>query len=107
MSDISDLQKMAQQIRQKYDELNAKDGHTKWDGVDYVAGFTGDVGDLVKLVMAKDGKRRGDDIDAKLKHELGDCQWSLFVIANHYGIDLEDAFRSTMDELHERLSHES
>ena len=103
MSDLIDLQKKAQEIRRKYDELNTKDGHAKWDGVDYVAGFVGDVGDLVKLVMAKDGKRRGNDIDAKLKHELGDCLWSLLVIANHYGINLEDAFSSTMSELNERL----
>ena len=104
MSNLVDLQKRAQEIRLKYDELNAKDGHTKWDGVDYAAGFVGDVGDLVKLVMAKDGKRHGDDIDAKLKHELEDCLWSLLVIANHYGIDLEDAFNTTMSELDERLA---
>ncbi len=104
MSDISDLQKRAQSIRQKYDELNANDGHKKWDGIDYAAGFVGDVGDLVKLTMAKEGKRRGDNVDVKLKHELGDCLWSLLVIANHYGIDLEDAFNGTMDELEEKLS---
>ena len=104
MSNMNDLQKRAQEIRQKYDELNAKDKHAKWDGVDYAAGFVGDVGDLMKLVMAKDGKRRGDDIDERLTHELGDCLWSLLVIANYYGIDLEDAFTKTMDELDERLT---
>lgn len=104
MGNLIGLQKRAQAIRQKYDELNAKNGHDKWDGVDYAAGFVGDVGDLIKLVMAKDGKRQGEDIDAKLRHELGDCLWSLLVIANHYDIDLEDAFKSTMDELNERLA---
>lgn len=104
MSSILELQQRAQEIRRKYDELNTKDGHTKWDGVDYAAGFVGDVGDLMKLVMAKDGKRRGDDIDAKLRHELGDCFWSLLVIANHYDIDLEAAFHGTMNELEERLA---
>ncbi len=34
MNNLSDLQKRADEIRQKYDELNAHDGHTKWDGVD-------------------------------------------------------------------------
>ena len=104
MSNISDLQQRAQEIRRKYDELNAKDGHKKWDGSDYVAGFVGDVGDLVKIIMAKEGKRRGDDVDAKLRHELGDCFWSLLVMANHYGVDLEEAFRATMDELDKRLA---
>lgn len=104
MSNLVELQQRAQQIRQKYDELNAVDGHSKWDGADYVAGFVGDVGDLVKLAMAKDGKRRGENVDAKLKHELGDCLWSLLIIANHYGVDLEEAFNGTMDELEERLA---
>lgn len=104
MSNLTELQQRAQLIRQKYDELNRKDGHSEWDGTDYAAGFVGDVGDLMKLVMAKDGKRRGEDIDAKLKHELGDCLWSLLVIANHYGVDLEDAFNGTMNELEERLA---
>lgn len=103
MSDLADLQEKAQEIRRKYDELNAKDGHSKWAGIDYTAGFVGDVGDLMKLVMAKDGKRHGEDVDAKLKHELGDCLWSLLVIANHYGVSLEDAFNTTMTELDERL----
>jgi len=104
MSDLNDLQKRAQEIREKYDQLNAQDGHTPWSGVDYAAGFVGDVGDLMKLVMAKDGKRRGEDVDAKLRHELGDCLWSLLVIANHYRVDLEKAFDGTMTELEERLS---
>ena len=104
MSDLKDLQTRALEIRQKYDELNIKDGHTSWGGVDYVAGLAGDVGALAKLVMAKDGKRRGENIDEKLKHELGDCLWSLLVIANHYDIDLDSAFAGTMDELDERLA---
>lgn len=104
MSNLIDLQKRAQEIRRKYDELNTRDGHKKWDGIDYAAGFVGDVGDLVKLIMAKDGKRRGEDSDVKLKHELGDCLWSLLVIAYHYDIDLEEAFNDTMSELDERLA---
>lgn len=104
MSDISDLQKMAQVIRKKYDEINKNDGHTKWDAIDYAAGFVGDVGDLMKLVMAKSGKRHADDVDDRLKHELADCLWCLLVIANHYDIDLEAAFKVTMQELEERLS---
>ncbi len=104
MADLHDLQKRAQEIRAKYDALNAKEGQVQWDGIDYAAGFAGDVGDLMKLVMAKEGKRRGSDIDAKLQHELGDCFWSLLVLADHYKIDLEQSFLKTMDELDERLA---
>lgn len=104
MTDLSELQKRAEEIRQKYDQLNVQDGHKKWDGQDYMAGFVGDVGDLMKLVMAKEGKRRGENIDVKLQHELGDCLWSLLVLAGHYNINLSDAFINTMNELEERLA---
>ncbi len=108
MSSIAELQERAQKIRKAYDQRNAADGHSKWGGLDYVAGFVGDVGDLMKLVMTKEGKRRGpEDIDAALRHELGDSLWSLLVIASHYDIDLAEAFSETMTELEERLKHES
>ena len=104
MANLSDLQQRAQAIREKYNQLNVADGHKQWHADDYVSGFVGDVGDLVKLVMAKEGKRRGPaDIDVAISHELGDCLWSLLVIANHYSIDLEQAFTKTMDELDKRF----
>lgn len=104
MSSTQDLLKRAQEIRAKYDELNVRDGHKKWDVSDYAAGFVGDVGDLIKLVMAKEGKRRGENVDAKLKHELSDCLWSLLSIAAQYDIDLEQSFHETMDELERKLA---
>lgn len=104
MSDILDLQKRARQIRQKYDQQNEAEGGKKWTGIDYVEGFIGDAGTLMKLTMAKEGKRRGSDVDIKMQHELGDCLWSLFMIADEYEIDLQEAFTGTMDELDERLS---
>lgn len=104
MSDIKDLTQKAMYIRQKYNELNQADGHKKWDGVDYLAGFMGDMGNLAKLVMAKEGRRRGEDVDQKLSHELGDCLWSLLVLANYFDVDIEKAFNGTMEELEERLA---
>jgi len=66
-------------------------------------GFIGDVGELMEFVMAKEGLRRKEDIDAKLAHELSDCLWSVFILASCYGIKLEEAFLRTMDELEQRI----
>jgi NTP pyrophosphatase (non-canonical NTP hydrolase) len=101
---ISELQKRAMEIRNKYSELNAKDGHNKWQGKDFMMGFVGDVGDLNKLVMAKENMRAIDDMDKKLEHELGDCLWSLLVLAENYDVDLEKAFLNTMNELDQRIA---
>lgn len=104
MSDLIQLQKRAEEIRAKYHEYNLKSGQSPWNSVDYVAGLAGDVGDLVKIVMALENKRGGDDLDQKLKHELGDILWVLFVLAERYNVNLEEAFLGTMNELDERLA---
>lgn len=94
----------AQEIRQKYNELNARDGHGKWGGKEYAMGFVTDVGELLEIIMAKEGLRRGENVDARLAHELADCLWSVLVIAGHYGVDLEKEFLRTMDSLEQRIT---
>lgn len=63
-----------------------------------------DVGELMELVMAKEGLRPGPaDLDARLAHELADCLWSVLVVAKLYGVDLEQAFLECMDAIEGRL----
>jgi len=104
MSDLKDLMEQAEAIRLKYQELNAKQGKTAWGVRDYAMGFMGDVGDLQKLIMAKENLRDIADVDAKLAHELADCLWSILVIAAYYGLDLEKEFRTTMTHISDRIS---
>lgn len=104
---FTDLQTAALAVRDHYSELQKADGHKQWNVQDRVAGFVGDVGDLSKLVMAKHGVRRGpQDIDTALEHELSDCLWSVVVIADELGIDLEQSFVKTMSELQVRIAKE-
>ena len=67
-------------------------------------GFVGDVGDLVKLVMAANGVRDIPKVEEKLTHELADCLWSVIVLAQAHEVDLEAAFLETMNELEMHLS---
>lgn len=106
MNNLDELQKRAYEIRRKYNELNQKDGHNTWGPKDYAMGFVGDVGDLQKIVMAKENMRRMDNVNSKLSHELADCLWSLLVISGHYNIDLQSEFLNTMDELEKRIAAE-
>ncbi len=70
-----------------------------WSNEELALGFVGDVGDLAKLVMAANGRRYIPDAEQKLAHELSDCLWSVIVLAHLHGIDLEQAFLQTMDDL--------
>lgn len=69
-------------------------------------GFVGDVGDLAKLIQANAGIRDIDDCKAKLGHELSDCLWSIMVLANKCGIDLEAEFVKNTGGLEAHLRSE-
>lgn len=104
---FSDLSKQALAVRDHYSELQKKDGHKQWDASDRMAGFVADVGDLSKLIMVKKGLRRGpENIDEVLEHELSDCLWSIMVIADELGIDLEKAFTVWIEQMHARIERE-
>jgi len=101
--DFKDIEKRGLEIREAYNKLNAHDGHKPWGSAEYTQGFVGDVGDLVKLVMAKNNFRHMTDVDQKLAHELSDCLWSVIVLAKTLNIDLEKEFLKTMDQLEEKI----
>lgn len=103
---LSELSARARRIRQLYDEQAVRRGGRPWTAAEFAQGFAGDVGDLMKLTMAKQGLRPAADVDRRLAHELSDCLWSVLVLAEAHGIDLETSFLRTMDELEQRIAAE-
>jgi NTP pyrophosphatase (non-canonical NTP hydrolase) len=102
--DFKDLTDKAVAMKQAYDELNEIEGNKKWTSAEYTQGFVGDVGDLIKLVMAKNNYRNIDGMDKKIAHELADCLWSLMVISKELDVNLEQEFVSTIEELTKRIN---
>ena len=96
--EFNDIIKRAVSVRDLYAELEKKTSRT-WTREEIALGFVGDVGDLVKLIMAAEGVREIPDAEAKLAHELADCLWSVLTLAQLYDVDIEKAFLRTMDEL--------
>jgi NTP pyrophosphatase (non-canonical NTP hydrolase) len=89
---FSDLEKAALQLNELYEQLEAKRYGRVWTVEELALGFVGDVGDLAKLIQAHAGVRDIDDHHAKLGHELSDCLWSILVLANKCGVDLQAEF---------------
>lgn len=98
------LTEQALAIRTKYADFETKRNGREWTGEELALGFVGDVGDLMKLVQAKEGIRAAENVDEALAHELSDCLWSIIVLADKYHVDLETAFVKTMGDLDNRLS---
>lgn len=95
------------QIRGQYEEKEKQQYGSGWTSEEVALGFVGDVGDLVKLIMAANGRRNIVNSKQKLEHELSDCLWSVIVLSRLHDIDLERSFLRTMDELEEHLSANS
>ena len=103
--DFKKITERAIEIRNKYSELEKELYGKEWTREQIAEGFVGDVGDLMKLVLAKSGVRNIENADGKIAHELSDCLWSLLVLSNKYGIDLEKSFLETMNELENKIKN--
>ena len=110
MSDLrvrfSDLEKSALLLNELYERLEIEKYGRVWTTEELALGFVGDVGDLAKLIQANAGIRNIDDCRAKLGHELSDCLWSIIVLANKCGIDLEAEFVRNTRELSTHIASE-
>lgn len=101
--EFSEMQEQARAVRRRYAQEEARQYGRSWTPEEFMLGFLGDVGDLAKLVQGKAGVRPREDLDQALAHELADCLWSVLVLADTYGVDLETAFTGTMRELMDYL----
>jgi len=104
--DFSHLSDRALQIRERFAAAEKNQVGRPWTREEVMQGFVGDVGDLMKLVMAKSGVRTVADTDRKLAHELSDCLWSVLVLARLYDVNLENEFFRTMDDIETKLRGE-
>jgi NTP pyrophosphatase (non-canonical NTP hydrolase) len=102
--DFKTMIERARAIRLKYAQLEKTNYGREWTGEELALGFMGDVGDLAKLIQAKEGIRSTANVDDALAHELSDCMWSVIVLADKYNIDLEKSFAKSMDELDGRFA---
>lgn len=103
---FGDLEKSALQLNELYEQLEIRRYGRVWTTQELALGFVGDMGDLAKLIQAHTGVRDIDDCRARLGHELSDCLWSIMVLANKCGVDLEAEFVRNMRELSEYVSGE-
>ena len=101
--ELAKLSEEALRIRELYSKNDEKNFGRQWTKEEIFIGLTGDIGDLGKLVLAKEGIRNIEDADEKIKHEIADCLWAILVLAKEYDIDIEETFLKNMKELEERI----
>lgn len=97
----------AKDIRKAYEKYELQHLGKEWSREQLAQGFVGDVGDLMKLLMAKEGLRNIENAEQKLRHEFADCLWSILILADKYDIDLEQSFLENMKELKKHIERSS
>ena len=100
---LAELTERAMQLRGRFAETEQARSGRVWTREEIMQGFVVDVGDLMKLVMAKSGARPVADVDHQLAHELSDCLWSILVLAKLYDVDLGREFPATLKEIEAKL----
>ena len=93
----------ALEVRRTFEKFEQATVGKTWSRENLAQGFVVDVGDLMKLIMAKEGVRKIDDVDEKLAHELSDCLWSVIILAHMYEINLEQEFVKNMETLRAKI----
>ena len=73
--EFRELEQRALSIRGRYASLEERRYGRAWTREEIALGFVGDVGDLMKLALAREGVRAIPDAAEKLAHELADCLW--------------------------------
>ena len=101
-----ELQKLinrAMDLRGQYEKKEMELYGSPATDEDIAQGFSGDVNNLIKLIMAERGKRSIANSREKLESQLAHCLWSVIVLAKMHNIDLAQSFMETMDRLENHL----
>lgn len=109
--ELQHIIKRALEVRKKYSDLEKKKYGKEWGNRQVMRGFEKDIEDLKKLVAAEE-KKKGSfrdvmKVDSKLSHELADCLWSVLVLADRYGVNMEKSFFETMEEIEKKIDREN
>jgi len=87
-------------LQSEVDELvKALGGY--WKPFEMLAALVEETGELADAMLALEGVKGNGSREA-LVEEIGDVLFALACISNYYGIDLEEALRSTIEKYRRR-----
>ncbi|MEI8339402.1 MAG: hypothetical protein WCF94_01935 [bacterium] len=101
---IKELIDKAVHVQELYHNFEDKKSFKHWNTEQTYNALVSDVGDLGRLVLAKEGYREDDGADKSLEHELAEILMATLVLTEHYKIDLEKAYLNEVDRLEGELS---
>lgn len=104
---LQDISHEALRIKKLYAKYEKKKFGRKWKKEEMFTGLVSDIGDLSRLILAKEGMMNIDHLKERMEHEISECLWGILVLANEYDIDVEDAFTRNMKALEKRIKNDA
>lgn len=100
-----DAAAVAREVRALYERLEQRFNGRVWSTAEITMGFSADVGQVARLVLAAEGTWPVDgDLRQQLEHKLAESVWWTFVLADRLDVDLDDAYGRTMDGMRRQLT---
>ncbi|MCW2900491.1 MAG: hypothetical protein JWO67_2756 [Streptosporangiaceae bacterium] len=97
---LAEADARALQVRAQYEQIEQRLLGRTWTLPELALGFTNDAAYVGRLVLAAERTWDIDgDVDAELRHKLAECLWWVFVLADRLGVDMPEAYESTMDRI--------
>jgi len=91
------------ELQKRVDELVSEFGGY-WEPFEMLAAIVEEIGELSDVLLRLEGPK-GSASSEELREEMGDVMFALACLANHYGIDLFEALRASIEKYKSRDSH--
>jgi NTP pyrophosphatase (non-canonical NTP hydrolase) len=101
--ELQKLMHRALDLRHQYEKKETQLYGSPSSAEEIAQGFLSDANNLLKLVVAEQGKRNIANSHEKLASQLSHCLWSVMVLAQIHNVNLEQSFMETMDKLENHL----
>ncbi|WP_406688597.1 hypothetical protein REH65_19455 [Saccharopolyspora sp. ID03-671] len=97
---LAEANATALEVRALYERLEQRLLERTWTVPELAVGFTNDAAYVGRLVLAAERTWDIDcDVDAELRHKLAECLWWVFVLADKLGVDMPEAYGTTMAKI--------
>jgi NTP pyrophosphatase (non-canonical NTP hydrolase) len=102
--DLHTATERATRVRGLYHQLEERHEGSPWTAKDDMLGLVNDIGTVSRLVMAAEGRWiPAGDLAEQTAGKLAECLWWILVLADRLGVDIDEAYATTMDRIESHL----
>ena len=100
----SDIVNIVMETRTLLENFEQKSVGKKWGNEELLIGLMTDIGDLARLILAKEGFRSAKkDLEKQLRHEIAACFWAIVVLSEKYKVNIPQALQEMSIDLKKKL----